>query len=97
MTRRADKFFTKKMSGGPEPEWPALHTVAGSPDGYHSAKETSDFDDDTEEEAQEVELMWSLWSNPITPTIVPSGRTAPLFIVNTAQEKIGTRSELAED
>ena len=43
------------MAGGPEPEWPALHTVAGSPDGYHSAKETSDFDDDTEEEAQEVE------------------------------------------
>ena len=32
-----------------------LHTIAGSPDGYHSAKETSDFDNDTEEEAQEVE------------------------------------------
>ena len=55
MTRRANKFFAKKMAGGPEPEWPALHTVAGSPDGYHSATETSDFDDDTEEEAQEVE------------------------------------------
>ena len=55
MTHRADKFFAKKMAGGPEPEWPALSTDAGSPDGYHSAKETSDFDDDTEEEAQEVE------------------------------------------
>ena len=55
MTRRADKFFTKKMVGGPEPERPTLRTIAGSPDGYHSAKETSDFDDDTEEEAQEVE------------------------------------------
>ena len=55
MTRRADKFFAKKMAGGLEPEWPALRTDAGSPDGYHSAKETSDFDDDTEEEAQEVE------------------------------------------
>ena len=54
MTHRADKFFAK-MAGGPEPERPALHTIAGSPDGYHSAKETSDFDDDTEEEAQEVE------------------------------------------
>ena len=43
------------MAGGPEPEWPTLCTVAGSPDGYHSAKETSDLDDDTEEEAQEVE------------------------------------------
>ena len=56
MTCRADKFFAKKMAGGPEPEWPALRTIAGSPDGYHSAKETSDFDNDTEEEAQEVEF-----------------------------------------
>ena len=55
MTCRADKFFTKKMAGGPELEWPALHTIAGSPDGYHLVKETSDFDDDTKEEAQEVE------------------------------------------
>ena len=55
MTCRADKFFAKKMAGGLEPEWPALRTVAASPDGYHSAKETSDFDDDTKEEAQEVE------------------------------------------
>ena len=55
MTRRANKFFAKKMAGGPEREWPALLTVAGSPDGYHSAKDTSDFDDDTEEEVWDVE------------------------------------------
>ena len=55
MTRRADKFFARKIAGGLEPEWPALRTAAGSPDGYHSAKETSDFDNDTEEEAQDVE------------------------------------------
>ena len=55
MTCRADKFFAKKMAGGLEPERPALCTIAGSPDRYHSVKETSDFDDDTEEEAQEVE------------------------------------------
>ena len=55
MTRRADRFFPKKMAGGLKPEWPALRTDAGSPDGYHLAKETSDFDDDTEEEAQDVE------------------------------------------
>ena len=54
MTHIANKFFAKKMAGGLKPEWPALCTVAGSPDGYHSAKETSDFDD-TEEEAQDVE------------------------------------------
>ena len=55
MTCRANRFFAKKMPGGPEPERPTLCTIAGSPDGYHSAKETLDFDDDTEEEAQEVE------------------------------------------
>ena len=60
MTCRADKFFTKKVAGGPEPEWPTLRTIAGSPDGYYSAKETSDFDDDTEEEAQEVESVVEL-------------------------------------
>ena len=43
------------MAGRLEPERPALRTVTGSPDGYHSAKETSDFDDDTKEEALEVE------------------------------------------
>ena len=55
MTRRADKFFAKKLAGGPKPEQPALRTVAGSPGGYNLAKETLDFDDDTEEEAQDVE------------------------------------------
>ena len=55
MIRRADKFFAKKMAGGLELDQPTLRTNAGSLDGYHSAKETWDFDDDTEEEAQEVE------------------------------------------
>ena len=77
MTRRADKFFAKKMARGPEPEWPALHTDAGSPYGYHSAKETSDFDDDTEEEAQDVEsdeLMAE--SNNSDASSVRSGRAS---------------------
>ena len=43
------------MARGLELEWPALRTIAGSPDGYHSAKETLDFNNDTEGEAQEVE------------------------------------------
>ena len=33
----------------------ALHAAVDSPDGYHSAREHSDFDDNTEEETQEVE------------------------------------------
>ena len=98
MTHRADKFFAKKMAGGLELEWPALRTVAGSPDGYHSAKETSDFDDDTEEEAQEVESDVELMvKSDNSDMIVPSGRTVPLFIANAAQQKIGTRIQLDED
>ena len=55
MTHRADKHFAKKVAGGPELERPALHATAGSPDRYHSAREPSDFDNDTEEELQDVE------------------------------------------
>ena len=55
MTCRADKHFAKKVAGGPGLEWPALHATAGSPDGYHSAMEPSDFDNDTNEELQDVE------------------------------------------
>ena len=55
MTRRADKFFPRKVAGGPELERPALHAAVESPDGYHSAREHSDLDDDTEEETQELE------------------------------------------
>ena len=55
MTRHTDKHFAKKMAGGPGLERPALHATAGSPDGYHSAREPSDFDNDTEEKLQDVE------------------------------------------
>ena len=55
MTRRADRFFAKKMAGGLEQEQPALRAGARSPDGYHSAREPSDFDNDTDEELQQVE------------------------------------------
>ena len=76
MTRRADKFFAKKMAGRPEPERPTLRTVTGSPDGYHSAKETSDFDDDTEEEALEVEsdVEQTLESDNSDNSSIRSGR-----------------------
>ena len=55
MTRCADKHFAKKVAGGPGLEWQALHATAGSPDGYHSAREPLDFDNDTKEELQDVE------------------------------------------
>ena len=55
MTRHANKFYAKRMAGGLEPECLALHAAAGSPDGYHSAKEPSDFDNDTKEELRDVE------------------------------------------
>ena len=55
MTRRADKLFAKKVAGGSEQEQSALCDGAVSPDGYHSAREPSDFDNDTDEELQQVE------------------------------------------
>ena len=55
MTHWADKFFAKKMAGGSDREQSALRGGAGSPDGYHSAREPSDFDNDTEEEMRQVE------------------------------------------
>ena len=55
MTHHADKHFAKKVAGGPEQERPALHATAGSLDRYHSAREPSDFDNDTEEELQDAE------------------------------------------
>ena len=54
MTCHADKHFAKKVAGGQGLERLALH-AAGSPDGYYSAREPSDFDSDTEEELQDVE------------------------------------------
>ena len=55
MTHCADKHFAKKVAGGPGLEQLALHAAARSPDGYHSAREPSDFDNETEEELQDVE------------------------------------------
>ena len=55
MTCHADKHFAKKVAGGTGLERPALHATAGSPDGYHSAREPSDLDNDTEEELQDME------------------------------------------
>ena len=55
MTRCTDKHFAKKMAGGLGLEGLALHSTSGSPEGYHSAREPSDFDNDIEEELQDVE------------------------------------------
>ena len=55
MTCRADKHFAKRVAGRLVQERSALHASARSPEGYHSAREASDFDNDTEEELQDVE------------------------------------------
>ena len=77
MTRRADKHFAKKVAGGLEQERPALHATAGSPDGYHSAREPSDFDD-TEEELRDVESEEEpmVKSDNSDTSSVRSGRTS---------------------
>ena len=55
MARWADKYFAIRLAGGPVQEQSTLHAGAGSPDGYHSAREPSDFDNETEEELQDGE------------------------------------------
>ena len=55
MTRQADKYFAKRLAGGLVQEWSTLHAGARSPDGYHPAREPSDFDNETEEELQDGE------------------------------------------
>ena len=55
MACRADKYFAKRLAGGPVQEWSTLHASAGSPDGYHLAREPSDFHNETKEELQDGE------------------------------------------
>ena len=53
MAHQADKYFAKRLAGGPVQKRSTLHAGARSPDRYHSAREPSDFDNETEEELQD--------------------------------------------
>ena len=55
MAHWADKYFAKRLAGGPVQERSTLHASTGSPDGYHLAREPSDLDNETEEELQDGE------------------------------------------
>ena len=55
MACQADKYFTKRLAGGPVQERSTLHAGTTSPDGYHSAREPPHFDNKTEEELQDGE------------------------------------------
>ena len=74
----ADKYFAKRLAGGPVQERSALHAGTGSPDGYHSAREPSDFDNETEEELQdgESEEEPMVKSDNSDTSSVRSGRTS---------------------
>ena len=78
MTCWADKHFAKKVAGGLVQEQPTLHTTTRSPDRYHSAREPSDFDNDTKEELQDVESEEEpmVESNNSDTSSVRSGRTS---------------------
>ena len=78
MTHQADKHFAKRVARGPVQERSALHASAGSLDGYHSAREPSDFDNNTEEELQDVEYEEEpvVESNNSDTSSVRSGRTS---------------------
>ena len=55
MTRRSDKVAAKKIIGGILPEPELLCTDAGPQEDVHSARENSDFEDQTEEELEELQ------------------------------------------
>ena len=78
MARRADKYFAKRLAGGLVQERSALHASAGSPEGYHSAREPSDFDNETKEELQDVESEEEpmVESDNSDTSSVQSGRTS---------------------
>ena len=78
MTRRTDKHFAKKVARGPGLEQLALHAATRSPDGYHSARDLSDFDNDTKEELQDVESEEEpmVESDNSNTSSVRSGRTS---------------------
>ena len=55
MTRRSDKAAAKKIVGGALPEPEHLCGSTGPPEDFHSARENSDFEDQTEEELEELQ------------------------------------------
>ena len=55
LIRRADKLAAKKVVGGTAPEPEFLCASAGPQEDFHSARENSDFEDQTEEELEELQ------------------------------------------
>ena len=78
IAHRADKYFAKRLAGGLVEEWSTLDAGTRSPDRYHSARESSDFDNETEEELQDVESEEEpmVESNNSDTSSVWSGRTS---------------------
>ena len=97
MTRRADKFFAKKMAGGRNQNGPPSVLLREVPMDISQQRKPRISTMTPRRKHKRWSLMWSICSNPITLMIVPSSQTVPLSIVNTAQQKIGTRRELNED
>ena len=97
MPRTADKFFAKKMAGGRNQNGPLSVPSQEVQMDIIRQRKPQISTMTPRRKHKRWSLMWSLWSNPITPTIVLSGRTVPLFIVNAAQQKIGTVRELDDD
>ena len=97
MTRRANKFFTKKMAGGQNQNGPSSVPLQEVQMDIIRQRKPRTLTMTPRRKHKMWSLMRSLWSNLITPMLVPSDQAAPLFIVNAAQWKIGTGRELAED
>ena len=97
MTRRADKFLAKKMAGGQNRNGPPSILLQEVQTDIIQQRKIGILTMTPRRKHKRWSLMWSICSNPVTLTIVPSGRAMPLSIVNAAQQKIGTGRELDKD
>ena len=97
MIRRADKFFAKRMAGGWNRNGPPSVPLQEVRKGIIRRRKPWILTMTPRRKHKRWSPMWSRCSNPIILTIVPSGQTVPLSIVNAAQQKIGTGRESNAD
>ena len=97
MTRRADKFSLRRWQGGRNRNGPPSVPLQEVQMDIIRQRKPQISMMTPRRKHKMWSLMRSLWLNLITPTLIPSDRATPLFIVNAVQWKIGSGRELAED
>ena len=97
MTRRANKFFTKKVAGGQNRNGPPSVPLQEVRMGIICRRKLRISTMTPRRKHKRWNLMWSRRLNLITPTVVLSGQIVPLSIVIAAQQKIGIGRESNKD